>query len=220
MYQFFVQPQVNRTDKSLFGYEVLLRKECNGNWAVPSDFTEISVEEQTVLVENTANILHAATEQNTLSFNLNQEQLQDPATLGAIIALKKRIGSAHLLIELTEAPTLQEMQELSCVFRQHDIALALDDVGTGSNTFENIQCLLPFVDEIKVAMQNFRADGDCDKICQYLTFWTAQAEKFRLRMVLEGVEDDRDIETAHRHGIDILQGYYFGRPALPQESVA
>lgn len=50
-YSFFVQPQVNKSTDTLFGYEVLLRKEDHGNWHLPEDFTELSVEQQVDLVE-------------------------------------------------------------------------------------------------------------------------------------------------------------------------
>ena len=42
-YSFFVQPQVNKSTDTLVGYEVLLRKEDNGNWHLPEDFTELSI---------------------------------------------------------------------------------------------------------------------------------------------------------------------------------
>lgn len=214
-YSFFVQPQVNKSDDSVFGYEVLLRKEDNGTWHLPDDFTELSIAEQTKLVEETAESLKEATGSidRVISFNLNREQALDPLTLGEIIALKKRITPISLTIELTESMPLNIIKEYSSLLHQYDIALVLDDVGTGSNTFENIKHTLPYVDRIKFAMQNFRMAGKPEKIPECLSFWVHQAQKYCLGMVLEGVEDGNDQVLAQKFGINIQQGYLYGKPA-------
>ncbi|KRK90739.1 EAL domain-containing protein [Companilactobacillus futsaii] len=215
-YSFFVQPQVNQSTNTLFGYEVLLRKEDNGNWHLPEDFTELSIEKQVGLVEETAHILaKQKNKHRSLSFNLNKEQANDPLTLGAIIALKKRIEPVSLTIEFTDAMPLIKVKEYSLVLHQYDIALVIDDVGTGSNTFDNIKHSLPYVDRIKFAMQNLRMSGNADKIPEYLSFWVRQARKYCLDMVLEGVEDSKDQILAKKYGINIQQGYLYGKPSMP-----
>lgn len=214
MYQFFVQPQVNQNDQRVFGYEVLLRKQQNSSWVLPQKFTDISVADQAKLLEKTATALNTAATKQVLAFNLNNQQLRDPLTLGTIITLKKRIAPATLTIELTEAPTLDEIQKFSLALHQYDISLVLDDVGTGSNTYTNIQHLLPFVDEIKFAMQNFRMAGIAAKIPACLGFWAKIARQFRLNFILEGVEDAKDQELAKHFGITLHQGYLYGKPSL------
>lgn len=215
-YSFFVQPQVNKSTDTLFGYEVLLRKEDNGNWHLPEDFTELSIEKQVGLVEETAHILAKQNNKHiSLSFNLNKEQANDPLTLGAIIALKKRIDPVSLTIEFTDAMPLAKVKEYSLILHQYDIALVIDDVGTGSNTFDNIKHSLPYVDRIKFAMQNLRMSGNADKIPEYLSFWVHQAKKYCLDMVLEGVEDSKDQILAQKYGINIQQGYLYGKPSMP-----
>jgi len=214
MYRFFVQPQINQDDHQVFGYEVLLRKQQNDTWVLPKNFTEISVEEQAKLLEQTAASLHTAVTNQVLAFNLNNQQLRDPLTLGTIIALKKRINPAALTIELTEAPTLEEVKGFSIALHQYGIGLVLDDVGTGSNTYNNIVHLLPFVDQIKFAMQNLRMNGDADKIPASLAFWAKIAHEYRLQLILEGVEDSHDQALAKQFGVTLHQGYLYGKPSL------
>lgn len=214
-YSFFVQPQINQNN-SIFGYEVLLRKETNGNWTLPKNFTELSIAQQVKLVEQTAEILKRKfTDHKTLSFNLNQQQADDPATIKELIHLKKKIAPIGLNIELTEAISLEHLQEISRQLHQNHIPLVIDDVGTGSNTFENIQAALPYVDKIKLAMQNLRSLNQADQIPDYLAFWAAQAKKYCLDTVLEGVEDVKDQLLAQRYHINIQQGYLYGKPAMP-----
>lgn len=214
MYRFFVQPQINQDDHKVFGYEVLLRKQQNETWVLPQHFTDISVAEQATLLEQTAAALHTAANQQVLAFNLNNQQLRDPFTLGTIVALKKRINPAALTIELTEAPTLPEVQLFSMTLHQYGIKLVLDDVGTGSNTYENVKHLLPFVDEIKFAMQNLRMANRAEEIPASLAFWSNIANQYRLQLVLEGVEDAKDQALAKKFGITLHQGYLYGKPSL------
>lgn len=214
-YNFFVQPQINKSNNTIFGYEALLRKEDDGTWHLPSDFTELSVAEQAKLIEKTSLAIKKHLGENkVLSFNLNKEQASDPLTLGVLIALKKRINPAKLIIELTEAMGLNEIKEFSLQLHQYNILLVIDDVGTGSNTFDNIHHLLPYVDKIKFAMQNFRMAGKSEKIPGCLSFWVKQAENYCLDMILEGVEDCKDQNLAQKYGIDIQQGYLYGKPAM------
>ncbi|WP_407886951.1 EAL domain-containing protein [Levilactobacillus sp. N40-8-2] len=214
MYRFFVQPQINQDNHKIFGYEVLLRKQQNETWVLPQHFTDISVEEQAKLLEETANALNTAVNQQVLAFNLNNQQLRDPFTLGAIIALKKRLKPAALTIELTEAPTLPEVQLFSTAVHQYGIDLVLDDVGTGSNTYDNVEHLLPFVDQIKFAMQNLRMDGRAPEIPDALAFWSKIAKHYRLQLILEGVEDAKDQALAKKFDISLHQGYLYGKPSL------
>jgi len=182
---------------------------------LPKDFTEISISDQVKLVEKTAALLkHQTGENRVIYFNLNNKQASDPVSLGEVIALKKRITPISLIIELTEAMPLSAVKEMSLLLHQYDIALVIDDVGTGSNTFDNIRYALPYVDKIKLAMQNLRVNVDDDKIPEYISFWVQQAEKYCLGMVLEGVEDFNDQVLAKKFGIDIQQGYLYGKPEM------
>jgi len=214
MYRFFVQPQVDHSQKAVFGYELLLRKEMNGRWAVPQSFTELSLDKQAELLEQLASQLQTKATNQVLALNLNRQQAEDDFMLGTIIYLKKRLNPAALTIELTESPSLVEIQKYSLFFHQHDIKLSIDDVGTGSNTFENIQHALPFVDQIKFAMQNLRMSGQADRIPRELAFWRDVARAYHLEFIMEGVEDQGEQMMAEKQGVEWLQGYYYGKPRL------
>lgn len=214
MYRFFVQPQIDKNTNSIFGYEVLLREGENNDWHLPKDFNELPIDQQTSLLEETSLTLKTASRNKVLAFNLNRKQALDPFTLGEIIALKKRIDPAKLTIELTEAVSLDEIKRFSMLLHQYGINLVIDDVGTGSNTYDNVKHLLPFVDQIKFAMQNFRSMNEAEKIPHCLDFWVKQAKKYCLSVVLEGVEDTKDQLLAKKFGINIQQGFLYGKPAL------
>ncbi|AVK63937.1 EAL domain-containing protein [Lactobacillus sp. CBA3606] len=215
MYKFFVQPQVNETDHSIYGYEVLLREQQNDTWTLPTNFSEIPLKEQAKLLKQTATALKTSLTNKVIAFNLDHEQVINPLTLGTIVALKKQINPSALTIEFTDAPTLEEVQQYSILLHQNGMQLVLDDVGTGTNTYENIKDMLPYVDQIKFAMQNLRMSGEANKIPELLAFWSKIARDYRLTMILEGVEDQHDQALAAKFGITIHQGYLYGKPTLP-----
>ncbi len=196
---------------------MLLRKRQKDTWTLPNNFSEISMDEQATLLEETADTLKTSLTNKVIAFNLNRDQIDNPFTIGTMVALKKRINPAALTIELTEAPTLDEIQKYSLLLHQYDMKLVLDDVGTGSNTYDNIKDLLPYVDQIKFAMQNLRMSGQANQIPEQLAFWTKIAQQYRLEMVLEGVETPQDQKLAAKYGIQINQGYLYGKPTIPHE---
>lgn len=108
MYRFFVQPQVDQRHQAVFGYELLLRQETHGQWAVPQSFTALPLDQQATLLEQLAGQLKTKANNQVLALNLNREQAEDERMLGTIIYLKKRLNPAALTIELTENPTLLE----------------------------------------------------------------------------------------------------------------
>lgn len=215
MYNFFVQPQIDKASNSLFGYELLLREETDGQWHLPADFTKLSIPKQVQLVIETAKIIKKKNTNNKfISFNLNRTQAMNPATIGEIILLQKYIFPMHLIVELTEAIPFARAKMISFLLHQHKIELVIDDVGTGSNTFENIKAILPYVDKIKFAMQNLRMSGQAQLIPDQLNFWVEQAEEYCLDFILEGVETTDDQLLAKKMGINLQQGYLYGKPDL------
>lgn len=214
-YTFFVQPQINMRNDTLFGYECLLRKNNNGIWQLPESFTEVSIATQTRILQQVAGLFRKQSFENLmLSFNLNHEQASDPNVLEQMISLKQDIQPFSLMVELTEAMPLEQVKKFSSFLHQHDVKLAIDDVGTDSNIFENVQSALPYVDKIKFAMQNLRMTGNAELIPKYLEFWVDQARKYQLDIILEGIEDSADQKLAEQFDINLLQGYFYGKPAL------
>jgi len=212
-----VQPQVDVQQHQVYGYETLLRQSEPAGWRVPTNFSALSIAEQGQLIEKTVHELGTNLSHQFLAFNLDRAQFEHVDTLDTIIKLNDRLKSVHLAIELTEAPTLAQMQHYSTILHRHAIKLDLDDVGTGSNTYANIKAFLPYADKIKFAMQNLRFSGLADQIPEQLAFWVKQARKHHLAMILEGVEDERDQALAAKYGVHIHQGYLYSKPVQPAD---
>jgi len=90
----------------------------------------------------------------------------------------------------------------------------LDDVGSGENYFTEIRDLLPYASEIKFALQNFKQDFQTPEMQRRVHFWRAISAEYGLRLVLEGIETKDDNRLSKEIGIEVKQGYYFGKPRL------
>lgn len=217
MYRYFIQPQLNKFTKSLFGYEFLIRKFDDQHWILPEDFNAILVDVQAVLLQQTAGKL--ALKISSVSFNLNRTQFINPEMADALAKVQLALYPVRLIVEVTEEPTdkgiskAQVAAEVS-YYDQHGIQISLDDVGSGNNTLANVESFLPLVHEIKFAMQNFRREGRAAEIPEQLVHWQKIADQYKLRFVVEGIETIEDDQLLDQLEIPYRQGYYYGKPHL------
>lgn len=109
-YNFFIQAQIDHNTDTVLGYEFLLRKKGPNGWYLPSNFEELSLEEQFYLAEQTlTRICYPPKERMSLSFNLTSNQAQDNLTIEKIIAFQKKIAPVSLTIEFTEYIPLKRL---------------------------------------------------------------------------------------------------------------
>lgn len=217
MYRYFIQPQLNKFTQSLFGYEFLIRKFDDQHWILPEDFNAILVDVQAVLLQQTAGKL--ALKISSVSFNLNRTQFMDPEMAAALAKVQLALYPVRLIVEVTEEATDSQVSQQQVVtqlryYDQHGIQISIDDVGSGHNTFANVEAFLPFAHELKFAMQNFRREGRADEIPDQLVRWRKIADQYHLRFVVEGIENDEDDQLLDQLEIPYRQGYYYGKPHL------
>lgn len=217
MYRYFLQPQLDASNNSLIGYELLIRQQVTGKWVLPHDFASIPIDVQADLIRRTAQKIILKV--GSVSFNTNQSQFIDPTIAQAILSAQKQIYPMNLVLEVTEEVTDQHVTNQQIIdqvhyFDEHGIQLSLDDIGTGINTYDHIKPILPYASEIKFAMQNFRQEGRATEIPDALAFWKQVADQHRLRLILEGVENQAEHDMANDLGIDYRQGWFYGKPHL------
>ncbi|MCS6105615.1 EAL domain-containing protein, partial [Clostridium botulinum] len=68
--------------------------------------------------------------------------------------------------------------------------------------------------EIKFAIQNFGEKLRDPDIESKVIFWRDICRKENIRFILEGIEDEKDDKLADNLGIDLRQGYFYGKPRL------
>jgi diguanylate cyclase (GGDEF)-like protein/PAS domain S-box-containing protein len=164
---------------------------------------------------------HAELAHLDVSVNLSARQLSDPDLIDSVITTLRRTGlpSGALWLEITESMLMTDPDsaiEVLRALRGVGIHLAIDDFGTG---YSSLAYLRRFpVEELKIdrsfvlAMHNSRDDA------AIVASVAALAHTLGLRIVAEGVEEERQVQDLSRLGCDFVQGYYFGRPSGAEDA--
>lgn len=135
---------------------------------------------------------------------------------GLVARLKERRDIAtRLIVEITETTALQDIDETSrfvSALRALGCKVALDDFGSGFTTFHHLKALT--VDVVKID-GSFIRDITTDTENQiFIHNLLALARALGVSTVAECVETRDDADYLSGVGIDLLQGYYFGRPEV------
>lgn len=132
----------------------------------------------------------------------------------AAISRDTGVAMGRLVVEVTEQAAIDDIEASmrSIEFlRQAGAAVALDDVGVAYSHLLHIERLAPSY--VKVSQDfgsDFEADPTKTKIVRNIA---ALARSFQCRLIVEGIETEKTAAAARAMGVDLLQGYLFGRPA-------
>jgi diguanylate cyclase (GGDEF)-like protein len=126
----------------------------------------------------------------------------------------------RLEIEITESVFANDAQRLEAALaalRALGVRIAIDDFGTGYSSLAYLHRLQ--VDAVKID-QSFvrRIDGDAG--CSIVTAIVSIARSFGIACVAEGVESAEQCQKLRELGVDIGQGWYFGKPMPAGETAA
>ncbi|MQS75931.1 EAL domain-containing protein [Companilactobacillus halodurans] len=217
MYRFFIQPQLDKVNDSLIGYELLMKKKTEQGWRPPANFSDVPSHLMAKLLIDTTSLLSLKI--GSVSVNINRNQLMDQEVRAAIIEAQKNLRPLRLVVELTEDKPDYDWKNSQLIplikdFINYGMDFSLDDCGTGVNQLDQIKDLVPLASEIKFAIQNFGEKLRDPDIEQKVIFWRDFSQKNNLRFILEGIEDQTDDKLADSLNIDLRQGYFYGKPRL------
>lgn len=211
-YCYFAQDiyDVSKTKPSLYYHELLLRTYDSNQkrWILP-DYFEIPVWMQITLLKE----FMSNTEIQNFNLNLTAKQFEDIDVAEALTQFAKSSeGPNKLTIEITDLKDSQTTRRISALYRSADIKIMIDDVGS-DNSFELVRGALPYVNDMKFAMQNLRKTNSEKELAERVAFWNQIAQEQNLDFILEGVETETDLLMAKKLGVSCVQGYFFGKPA-------
>ncbi|MBJ7337058.1 bifunctional diguanylate cyclase/phosphodiesterase [Mycolicibacterium sp.] len=135
-----------------------------------------------------------------------------PETL--IRALERRGLPADLLtVEITEDLVLSEVAQVTVVLRrlrEYGIKVAIDDFGSGYSALSYLRDLT--IDEVKLDRHFIASVAIDTRAAAVVRAVIDLTHDLGITVVAEGVEDADTANWLRRHGCDVGQGYYFGRP--------
>jgi diguanylate cyclase (GGDEF)-like protein/PAS domain S-box-containing protein len=229
----FFQPIVRLEDRTIAGFEALLR------WEHPRlgrlDAGEfISIAEQAGLVvdfgllalERTARELAAWQRALAVdppifaSVNISSRQLLRHDLLRDVKSalMRNDIVKGSLKLGLTESMVMENPEfaaQMLARIKELGAGLAMDDFGTGYSSLAYLQ-RLPF-DTIKIDRSFVRQTGKGSRPV-ILRSIIALAQDLGMDVIAEGAETEADAIELYKLGCGYAQGYAFGRPISAQEA--
>jgi diguanylate cyclase (GGDEF)-like protein/PAS domain S-box-containing protein len=224
------QPIAEAASRRVTGVEALARWSHPEHGSIPpGEFVPIA-EEASLARDLTRHVLAQALDQCrrwrdgsidvSVRVNLTATDLHDaslPQEVAAALAARALPPEA-LVLEVTENSVLTDPLRIGKVLarlRELGVGLALDDFGTGYSSLTHLKTLP--VGEVKID-RSFVADMATDAIDGAIVGSTIDlAHSLGMRVVAEGVEDERTWERLAELGCDLVQGYALSRPVPATE---
>jgi len=218
--RYFIQKQVDYQNHTI-GYECLLRQQnVDATWSLPTNLDSLPLQRVVFLLEDTFKSL--PTEPITLSINLEYNQIVSPDFQYFVRWAISKIEPMNLSIEYTTGRTnsmrnkgLFKKRILDA--RKYNMQFTIDNVNSDLSTLKSIEWMLPFVDNIKCSMRDFRKNDPNVWLDLNLQSWNKISQENNINLILMGIEDKTDEALAEQLNIKTRQGYLFGHPQNPQE---
>ncbi len=224
-FSLFCQPKINLQSGKLYGGEALIRWNSKKYGFVNTQYFIDILEGSSSLVPVTSWVLNVAIRQClryqevfpgfSVAVNLSPSLLTNRSIV-EIVSNAASIWSvkpASLILEVTEGAMMmnpKKSMEILNEFHQLGFGVSIDDFGTGYSSLAYLKNLP--ADEIKIDksfvmnMANDKKDASIVKAAVDL------AHTLGLKIVAEGVEDEKTLDILTEMGCDYAQGYYMAKP--------
>lgn len=215
-FELFLQPQFDLQGQ-VAGAEALIRWNHPAKGLLtPYHFIDLAEETELILPIGDW-VLHKAcslleTLPISLSVNISVLQLKQDNFVDQLEALMKRyhVPPQKLILEVVESLLIeQEIKNKLVKIRALGVQLSLDDFGTGYSSLSYLHDLK--FDELKVDrsfIQTLDAQDDAPLVRTII----AMAHTLNMRVVVEGVETEKQLEFVRQQEAELTQGFLLARP--------
>jgi len=224
-FEIFIQPIIDIVTEQCIGGEALIRWN-SGKLGVltPGDFIPLA-EHLGLITPIGEYVLRQACMASSrwsdkgkdvhINVNLSVIQLLQNNVVETISDIIKITGvkPENLVLEVTESLAINDMNRMKNIIRsikELGVKIALDDFGTGYSSLNYIKQL--DLDIIKVD-RTFIKDITSDDYAQaFIKLITELSDKLKVNVCVEGVENKEQLHILRELQVDMIQGYYFGKP--------
>jgi EAL domain-containing protein (putative c-di-GMP-specific phosphodiesterase class I) len=221
------QPIVALKDKKTVGYEALARWRDQKDGAHEGPETFVRAADAAgkgamlakVMLEEAASFLadKIKTAKGAAPFvamNVSWLQMRNPDFAGLVgqTIKKYKLPKDALVIELTEGDAVEGegAADIFSAYKKAGAALAFDDFGAGFSCLTNLRKYdFDYLKIDKSFTDDLSGGGDGVKIIRSLA---ALGKDLGLKVIVEGVENDKTVAAATKLGLDLAQGYALGKP--------
>jgi EAL domain-containing protein (putative c-di-GMP-specific phosphodiesterase class I) len=220
------QPEYELATDAVVGVEALARWRTGDTTIPPSQF--IPLAEQTGLICQLTHLtLRKALDQARawrdagvgvpVSVNLSAQLVTDRSLQAEVTAMlaERGLDGTALVLEITETTVINDLDVAVQVLqglRGIGVRIELDDFGSGYASFKALHDLP--LDGVKIdrdLVNDFDTGGR-----SLLAATIDIGRRLGLKVVAEGIEDERSLEQVRQLGADTAQGYYLARPMSPE----
>jgi diguanylate cyclase (GGDEF)-like protein/PAS domain S-box-containing protein len=228
----YLQSQVDINGK-LKGAEVLLRWEhpvhgiqSPGKLIEIAEESDLIIQIDTLVLNKTFFIVSQIQnhpECPVFSVNISAKYFLSKAFASSIKTLLNQYGldPFKIKIEITERVLLQNIPNMHVVFDELSvigIQFSLDDFGTG---YSNLQYLKQFpFSELKIDKSFIDGLPNEQNSIDLVEAMLDIAHRFKLDVVVEGIEKKEQVDFFRKNSDVIIQGFYFAKPILSKQWIA
>ncbi len=224
------QPIVNTVSQKMVGVEALIRWNHAGQVISPQDF--IPIAEQSGLIHEIGDwVVQEAVGQlakwkdsenapQFMSINLSAVQLNHEGFADHLDVMVESfaVSKSKIHFEVTENAEIEKIGQSRIaleLLKRRGYRISLDDFGMGYSSMNYLK-ELP-IDTMKLDRSfiiEIGRDRESEILIEELLIL---AKRLNLMTIAEGVETEEQWQFLLDHECPMIQGYYFGRPVLPDE---
>jgi EAL domain-containing protein (putative c-di-GMP-specific phosphodiesterase class I) len=225
------QPKIDLNTGMIVGVEALIRwQHPEHGLVLPSLFVSIAEEcglilaiDRWVLREACRQAqawLQAGLPPITMAVNTSAIDFHDEHFLKTIRLILKETGidPCYLELELTESVLMRDAEFTNALLEALSdlgVKLAIDDFGTG---YSSLSYLRQFpIDTLKIDQSFVNKMINNPDDASIVSAIISLGKTLKLRVIAEGVETPEQLKFLQTQDCDEVQGYYLGRPMLPEE---
>ena len=151
-----------------------------------------------------------------VAVNISGSSLSDDTYVQTLLKLTQPNPEvrSRLLVEVTETSTVGDLVEANrrlASLREAGIMVCLDDFGVGAASFEYLQSLS--VDIVKIDGSFIRDIVDNARTRTLLSHLVGLCRSLKVATIAEMIETTKQADAVRALGVDMGQGYLFGRPS-------
>ena len=220
------QPQFSISDKSLRGFEALIRMKLpDGRKISPGEFIPVAEKSNLIfsidefvldfVTREFAKVINESKEKVTISVNISANGISRPEFVSIVeTSLRKNNFKAeNLEIEITEY-SFEESQEQTVKnikkLKEMGVQVALDDFGTGYASLARLMNLSVDLLKVDKSLVDNVEKGEVNR--DFIKSIGSMGHLLDCKVILEGVETDSQLEFIKNLDCDYVQGYVWGKP--------
>jgi diguanylate cyclase (GGDEF)-like protein len=225
------QPKINTASNTVVGVEALLRWNHPTMGSVsPAEFIPVA-EDSGLIIPIGEWVLETAFKQLrewhdaghdelTMAVNLSSVQLSRSgieATINDSIS-NAGIDPCMAELEITENIAIHDIDSAIAILNKlkcTGINIAMDDFGTGYSSLSYLR-RLP-IDIVKIDQSFVRDIPDSKEAILIAQAIIAMAQSLRLSLIVEGIENVKQLNYFRQQGCEVMQGFLFSRPVAAED---